>query len=218
MKHLIAPRITLDTDPAPRDVSALMDKAGVQTNVIGTINWAAFPYRPAVKFRIAHTGSTILLHYTVGERMTRAVYGDDLGQVWTDSCVEFFSSPADDGCYYNLETNCIGTVLLCRGTSREGREPAPAEALTAIGRYSTLGRKPFAEHHIDEWQLSLVIPAKALWFGHTIDTLDGLVIGANFYKCGDKLPEPHFVSWNAIDVPQPDFHRPDHFGRVTFGK
>ena len=146
MKHLIAPRITLDTDPAPRDVSALMDKAGVQTNVIGTINWAAFPYRPAVKFRIAHTGSTILLHYTVGERMTRAVYGDDLGQVWTDSCVEFFSSPADDGCYYNLETNCIGTVLLCRGTSREGREPAPAEALAAIGRYSTLGRKPFAEH------------------------------------------------------------------------
>ena len=54
-------------------------------------------------------------------------------------------------------------------------------------------------HHIDEWQLSLVIPAKALWFGHTIDTLDGLVIGANFYKCGDKLPEPHFVSWNAIE-------------------
>ena len=125
MKHLIAPRITLDTDPAPRDVSALMDKAGVQTNVIGTINWAAFPYRPAVKFRIAHTGSTILLHYTVGERMTRAVYGDDLGQVWTDSCVEFFSSPADDGCYYNLETNCIGTVLAAKRKSRTSALSSP---------------------------------------------------------------------------------------------
>ena len=132
MKHLIAPRITLDTDPAPRDVSALMDKAGVQTNVIGTINWAAFPYRPAVKFRIAHTGSTILLHYTVGERMTRAVYGDDLGQVWTDSCVEFFSSPADDGCYYNLETNCIGTH---RRMAAEPRHPGQGTVVRAHDRH-----------------------------------------------------------------------------------
>ena len=31
---------------------------------------------------------------------------------------------------------------------------------------------------------------------------------ANFYKCGDKLPVPHFLSWKPINVPAPDFHLP----------
>jgi hypothetical protein len=41
-------------------------------------------------------------------------------------------------------------------------------------------------------------------------------IKANFYKCGDELQTPHFLSWNPIEIDQPDFHRPDFFGTLEF--
>ena len=215
MKHIVAPRIQVDAEPDPQQVKGLLDRVGVQAETIGTVNWGEFPYRPEVKFRIAHTGTCILLHYVVNERTSRAAYGDDLGQVWTDSCVEFFSSPADDGYYYNLETNCIGTVLLCCGKNREGREAAPGRVLDSVKRYATLGRQTFDERPVGQWELSLVVPS-SFWFKHDIKSLSGLEVTANFYKCGDELSTPHFLSWNPITIDRPDFHRPDFFGRVRF--
>ena len=35
--------------------------------------------------------------------------------------------------------------------------------------------------------------------------LDGMSIRANFYKCGDELQKPHFLSWNPIKIEKPDF-------------
>ena len=46
--------------------------------------------------------------------------------------------------------------------------------------------------------------------------LYGARMKANFYKCGDKLQTPHFLSWNRIDLPSPNFHRPDFFGTLEF--
>ena len=43
-----------------------------------------------------------------------------------------------------------------------------------------------------------------------------LVAKGNFYKCGDMLSKPHFLSWNPIDTPSPDFHVPASFGLLTF--
>ncbi|MBP5277596.1 MAG: hypothetical protein J6Z18_03800, partial [Prevotella sp.] len=51
---------------------------------------------------------------------------------------------------------------------------------------------------------------------HRLKDISGMSFRANFYKCGDLLPKPHFLSWNAVEIPQPDFHRPDQFGKVTF--
>ena len=38
----------------------------------------------------------------------------------------------------------------------------------------------------------------------------------NFYKCGDKQVEPHYLSWNPVLTDNPDFHRPEYFGKVIF--
>ncbi|WP_350005689.1 carbohydrate-binding family 9-like protein, partial [Phocaeicola dorei] len=46
--------------------------------------------------------------------------------------------------------------------------------------------------------------------------LDGMVVRANFYKCGDELQKPHFLSWSPIKIEKPDFHRPDFFGLLEF--
>ena len=63
--------------------------------------------------------------------------------------------------------------------------------------------------------MALIIPTGTA-FHSQIVTLDGARMKANFYKCGDKLQTPHFLSWNRIDLPSPNFHRPDFFGTLEF--
>jgi hypothetical protein len=44
------------------------------------------------------------------------------------------------------------------------------------------------------------------------DFSSGKRMKGNFQKCGDKTKFPHYGSWNRIDTPEPDFHRPEYFG------
>ena len=199
------------------DVPAVLDAAGIPFEKIANVDWPdKYPYKPDAVFRIAYTKTSLLIHYMVTEDSIRARYGDDNGHVWTDSCVEFFCQPKDDGIYYNLETNCIGTVLLGAGTSRHGRELANIETLGAIQRCASLGRRPFEERvNRVSWQLALIVPL-ASFFKHRIRSIEGKTIQANVYKCGDELQKPHYLSWNKIDLPKPDFHCPQYFAPMEF--
>ena len=194
----------------------LLDEERIGFQPIGHVNWSAYPYKPKVAFRIAHTDDAILLHFNVKEASVRARYSNDNDAVWTDSCVEFFSVPAADGIYYNFECNCIGTILVGAGEARANREHAPQELMAGVQRWSSLGREPFDER-VEEvsWDVALIIPY-TVFFKHNITSLDGKVVKANFYKCGDELQTPHFLSWNPIEIEKPDFHRPDFFGTLEF--
>ena len=35
-------------------------------------------------------------------------------------------------------------------------------------------------------------------------------------KCGDDTAVPHFLSWNPIGAPRPNFHTPEYFGEIHF--
>ena len=208
VKKISAANVEVDSLPK------LMDKEKIAFQPVGHVNWKEYPYRPKVEFRIAHTDRSFLLNFRATENSVRARYGEDNGSVWTDSCVEFFSVPAGDGIYYNIECNCIGTVLVGAGAQRNNREHAPAEVTARIQRWSSLGRTPFEERMEDtSWEVALVIPY-SVFFKHQLDSLDGKTIKANFYKCGDELRTPHFLSWNPINIEKPDFHRPDFFGML----
>lgn len=199
-----------------QDIPALLDNENIACQPINIVNWKTYPYQPEVAFRIAHTDDAILLHYIVTENSVRAKYGEDNGSVWTDSCVEFFSIPAGDEIYYNLECNCIGTILLAAGPERNNREHASKEVTKQVKRWASLGREPFEERiGACTWEVALLIPY-AVFFKHTIKSLDGMGINCNFYKCGDELQTPHFLSWNPIHTENPDFHRPDFFGLLEF--
>ncbi len=215
MKELKVKKIdTAITDAAA--VPALLDKENIEFQPVDVLNWEEYSYRPDVKFRIANTGNSILVNFWVKEASVRAKYGNDNGSVWTDSCVEFFSIPGQDGIYYNLECNCIGTILLAAGAGRSGREPASATVMESIKRWASLGNKPFEERIGEtEWEVALIIPYTA-FFKSNVTSLDGKEIRANFYKCGDELKSPHFVSWNPIKTEKPDFHRPEFFGKLLF--
>ena len=126
-------------------IPALLDQEKIDFQPVATVNWEEFPYRPSVQFRLAHTDDSLLLHFQVREASVRATAPADNGRVWEDSCVEFFSVPAGDGVYYNLECNCAGTLLVGAGAAREGRQRAPQAVLDRVQRWASLGREPFAE-------------------------------------------------------------------------
>lgn len=197
-------------------VPALLDEAGIGFHPIACVNWPEYPYQPEVKFRVAHTGKEILLHYQVVEASVRAVATHDDGKVWEDACVEFFLSPEGNDFYYNFECNCAGKLLLHGGPAGGERPGASEEILKSVKRWASLGTEPF-EERIGEcaWEVALVIPASAI-FRHEITDLNGQTMRGNFYKCGDLLQTPHFLSWSPIELPQPKFHCPEFFGELKF--
>lgn len=216
MKSLNVRHLSVGDLQQAAEVPALLDAFRVEWQLINTVNWADYPYRPTAMFRIAHCGDRILVQYRVSEETVRAVAPHDNGNVWEDSCCEFFCQPDDSPLYYNMECNCAGTLLVATGTGREGRVQASPAFVAAVDRWSSLGRGIIEEREAPaEWTMALVIPAST-FFRHHITDLTGRDMRANFYKCGDKLRTPHFLSWNPITIPKPDFHRPDFFGGLTF--
>ena len=200
------------------DIPAAFAAAKVPYNVLGTLNWPeTYPYKPQVSFALAHCSDAILLHYKVSEQSVLARCSADRESVWQDSCVEFFLSPEPgDGLYYNFEFNCIGRMYACVGPDRNKRNFLPDSAFCAVQRYATLGGNPFEERKGGyDWELSVVIPVRCLT-AHDIKKLDGRCMKGNFYKCGDHLSVPHFLSFAPIGVPKPDFHRPEFFCTLEF--
>ena len=214
MKSLVIKKIEAKAVEAAA-VPALMDAAGIEFNPIACVNWKEYPYQPDVKFRAAHTGDAILLHYQVTEASVRAVATADDGRVWEDACVEFFLSPESNDFYYNFECNCAAKLLLHGGPAGGERPGAAEDVLKSVKRRASLGTEPF-EERVGEctWEVALVIPASAI-FRHEIADLNGKAMRANFYKCGDLLQTPHFLSWSPIDLPQPKFHCPEFFGEIV---
>lgn len=177
--------------------------------------WAGYNYLPNVRFRIAYAEKSILLKILVKERYIRAKYTHPNDPVYRDSCFEFFISPDNDLSYYNFEFNCIGTTYLAFGT-RSNRKLASHDTVRSITAVSSLGTEPFGEKEgMHEWEMDINIPLTA-FFKHSLDSLDGNSMKANFYKCGDELSQAHFLCWQNIISAEPDFHRPEFFGELLF--
>ncbi len=188
----------------------------VELRPIACNNWAAdYPYAPEAGFRMFHNGEKLFLRFEVRERYTMGLVEQDNGEVWTDSCVEFFLSLDDSG-YYNFETSCNGRLLLAFRKVKPEPKYAPKEVLDSIERIPSLGGECFAEREGDNsWSLTLAIPVSAL-FCHNIKSWCGLEARMNLYKCGDNLTKPHFLSWRPIEAPEPNFHLPVFFKTVKF--
>lgn len=196
------------------EISGYFDQKSLESHLVSVVNWNEYPYKPEVKFRIAHDGENIYINWKISEEEIKAVCEEDQGEVWKDSCAEFFVSFNDSPVYYNIESNCIGKILVATGVDRNDRTPVPAQYLAKVQRYSSLGNK--AVHQTaGNWELSLIIP-KDLFYLDEINNLSGITAHANFYKCGDDLNQPHFLSWNPIDNSTPNFHLSNFFGKLQF--
>lgn len=188
-------------------------ETGAAKSFIGCVNWKEYPYRPDVAFSVAHSRTHLAVLYHVRGLDLRAAALEDNGPVWEDSCCEMFIADPSDGTYYNFEMNCIGTLLAAKRKSREDAVHFTEEALSRIKRFSTLKRPVDLAGRIFGWSIGLCVPFSLI--GIDPDSLPAS-IRANFYKCADKSAHPHFLSWSPIEVPAPDFHRPEFFGELVF--
>ena len=198
------------------DLAERLLESHADIQLIETINWPSFEYKPEVKFRIAHWQDQILLKYYVNEESIMAKETKVNGDVYKDSCVEFFISLDRNDTYYNFEFNCIGTPHVGYGPARAKRVLIDPEILKLITIKSSLGNLPFEEKtggH--QWEMMIIIPHECFAENQDI-VFKGLNATANFYKCGDDTSMPHYVTWNPVGTKKPDYHQPKYFGELSF--
>ncbi len=196
-----------------QEVSAALD---LQPKNALTHGWfTLFAYRPRVYFSMAHRSTCLYLKYYVWEQNLLARFQNSNDPVYKDSCAEFFISFDHSG-YYNLEINCLGTCLLAFGTGKTDRVMLDKGLIGKINRYISIRRDTsLPESAVFNWELTLEIPVATFCYHH-LTTLNNRQARGNFYKCGDDTQQPHFLSWNQINTPAPDFHQPAFFGELHF--
>ncbi len=212
MKSLSVPFVSgVNKDTPVEDVSLMLN--GLGRNVIETVSWSAYPYKPDASFVLAYAADCFFLKYYVKEDALQAVVHHLNEPVYKDSCVEFFVSFGKEREYYNLEFNCLGSCLAAYGPERNGRKLLPGNVADKIrsGTWISTGDTQDGIY----WELTLIIPFE-VFIHHQALSLNEIGCRANFYKCGDDLPVPHFLSWNKIETDDPDFHKPEFFGNLYF--
>ncbi len=214
--------------PSIEEVSAMFDAQNIEFHPIDIVNWDGYNgnYNPNVKFGIAYSSANdeIYLQYRVKESAVKAVYGQDAGSApYKDSCLEFFCIPDSiSRAYYNLELNCIAKGTFAGGAERTGRTKYGDDVLSQIRRHSTLGNEAFGIKEAPagecfEYTLTVALPIRLFSLSAEKPLkLKGKTIKGNFYKCGDDMPQAHYLSWNPIPIEKPNFHTPACFGNLHF--
>lgn len=183
-------------------------------------DWSAVPalqvdvalWRPDPGIRMTgqfcYNANTLFVHLRCVETHIRAELNDPLAPVCDDSCMEFFFSPdPNSDRYFNIEINPNGCIYLGfrkdRYLASRLVPPQIQNLLHIQPRYTSDGWEVFYRIPLDFIQL--FCPAFRLE--------SGFAFRANCYKCGGKTLQPHYLVWNPIDLPTPEFHCPQYFGK-----
>jgi|SRR5690606_34530280 len=188
--------------------------AAAAMTTLDEVPWKTYPYKPMVVVKMAHTCDSLILNFSVEEKHLKAEYRNTNDPVYRDSCVEFFIS-FDGVNYYNLEFNCIGTGFIGYGGPDKSRRNPLRKSLVEQVRTHAVINSNADRHGGISWRLLINVPF-SVFEADSIEALSGTSCTANFYKCGDDLPDPHYIAWNTIDHPTPNFHLPRFFGRLFF--
>lgn len=195
-----------------QELDLAMEKSAAKFAVCEN-NWPKeAPYTPDCNGSIARTASHLAVMFHVRGLDLRATQIEDNGRSWEDSCCEFFVTDPYDGTYYNFELTCIGSLLTSKRKSRLDSVLREKEDVARVIRHSSLAHEETEiSDRIFSWTVAMLIPYDLI--GIDRDNVPVSVRG-NFYKCGDLTAHPHFLSWNPIGTPKPDFHRPEYFGEL----
>ena len=170
-----------------------------------------YPYAPKMTAQMTYESAKgIIVRLNCYEKDPFTRYTKPYDPVYTDSCMELFFNlfPERSKDYINLETNSNGAFIFSFG-------PGRGDVRTHI--LPKLGIAPDVKITKDDesWCADIIIGIDALQavYGE-FELTSGHRFIANFYKCGQDGDNPHFITWNRIDTPKPDFHRPEFFGEI----
>lgn len=168
-------------------------------------------YRPEVRFWIGWHEEGLYVLTAAKEDTIQAKETKISGRQCVDSCMEFFFMPCPDTDpdYFNFELNPLAIPHIGLGI---GRRP-PRKHFTELPEGSAFTA---SAHENGWWAVCYFIPAA--FIAGEIEGFkpeSGKAINANVYKC-DESVHPHFGVWNDVSAAQPDFHRPECFGKMIF--
>ena len=184
------------------------DFSVVDTLPIDTLLWS--PEVPiTAQAQICYDETALYVRLSAQEPNIRAEERGPLGVPCEDSCLEFFFCPiAGDDRYLSIECNPIGCLFL--GFCNTGRRiirlvPDCVEAID-----------PVIDMTEEGWSVTYAVPASYVrLFFPEFELKSGVTLRANCFKCGDKTVQEHYMSWNPVEVSDPDFHIPAFFGKMT---
>lgn len=176
---------------------------------------------PKTKFQLGYNQNAIILRFDVDDNFVIANSENHFDKVWQDSCVEIFFTPSnniEDG-YFNLEINCSGKVYFQHQKSK--RNEVNRIDITDIDKLNikTSFSGTIKEEIIKpiNWFIECEIPFDILAKYSKVEfPIKGVEWRANFNKCADSSSHPHWLTWNKIDYPEPNFHLPEFFGILRF--
>jgi hypothetical protein len=166
-------------------------------------------------FQVAQLEDALFIKFRIREPFLKAKKRRNNDAVHFDNCVEFFLAFPGDTHYYNFEFNCLGSVKAAYGKGRSHRRYLSKDVLNRISNSLSLSIHNLYEKREVCWELSVVLHMNAFSFHH-YRSFAGLQCSGNFTKCGEKLPEPHFMTWSDSRSSVPDFHRMEFFGKLDF--
>ena len=180
-------------------------------------------HRPVTEARILYDEAGLSVSFRVEDRYVLATAEKHQDSVCIDSCVEFFFTPGPNVAegYFNIECNCGGTVLFHHQLSRGlHSRPMSLESIGAMGvRHSLPSRVQPEMPGPVTWTVRYRVPYEELErLAPVVRPAPGVIWRANVYKCADRSSRPHWLTWSLVDRPKPDFHRPDYFGILRFGR
>ena len=193
---------------------------GVAPLAVSHYLWLKNGYEPPVEARLCYTARFLYVRFDVQEQRVKARFTRFQDPVYKDSCVEFFvdAFPELRKGYLNFEANALGTFLTAFGPDRDRRTPLKKGDLKGFAAASTVKSPVDGEIAAGRWALAYRIPLDLFrkLYGRPISP--GQTAAANFYKCGDETAVPHYGAWSPVGTAKPDFHRPEYFGEVVFGR
>ena len=177
---------------------------------------------PRTQAKLLYDDRNIYVIFRAEDRYVRAVATEYHGRVWQDSCVEFFLAPGTDITqgYFNIETNCIGTIL-CEHRTAFDKNAKPLET-TDLARIEIAHSLPrqVIDPEIPEpvtWTLEYRLPIEILEkYCRLTRPTPAVKWRANFYKCAETVSHPHWLTWSFVASDRPNFHLPAYFGTLEF--
>ncbi len=185
--------------------------ADTQEAQLSEFPWNENGYKPDSRARVGWNEKGLYVLMYANEPRIRAVETRTGGDVYLDSCMEFFLMPdPESGLYFNFEASPKAVVHLGIGSGRHGRTTF-AELPEGISIQAS-------EHKGAWWAVSYCIGAEFLkkYFGATLNA--GMKMRGNFYKCADGFELPHYGMYQGYDIPSPDYHRPERFCSFVLGE
>ncbi len=196
--------------------------------------WAAIPsinithimgdkphFMPETEAKLAYDQHHLYGIFQVKDRYVISEETKTNGPVSRDSCVEWFFAPNEDNPlqYFNIEINAGGTTLFHHVTvPRKEYLVIDEEDISKITVATSLPSVISPEITSDTtWTVEFKIPISLLEkYSKVSAPKKGVEWRANFYKTANRNSNPHYITWNKVENPRPDFHLPQYFGKLIF--